>query len=212
MELSFDQIRVRNIPDGWRQGDMGPITGEPLPKEQIAHGMGADGIPEVHIPIILYSDDTGLSPWYPEKIGGLYMLCPAYDPIKRTTSFAIRCISAATKKVQLDAVVKSCVAEFTSLAEEGIALFTFSHGKVRVFVHLVYHICDFPQSTTSNDVVGHSAHAHCSICGIRVNKKALATYSELRCGADISLTRSDARTAALRERLQSTVKKTEAEK
>ena len=79
---------------------------------------------------------------------------------------------------------------------------TYSYGKVRVFLHLVYHICDFPQSAASADAMRHSAHAHCSICGCRVNKKAEASYADLSCSADISLTRSDARTAALKERFR----------
>lgn len=56
--------------------------------------------------------------------------------------------------------------------------------------------------------MGHLAGVHCSICGIRVNKKALPTYTELRCSADISLAKSDARTAALRERFQNCEAKT----
>ena len=124
------------------------------------------------------------------------------DPENRTSSVAIRCFGAASNKFQSDAVIECCVDDFTNLAEVGRVVHTYSYGKVRVFLHLVYHICDFPQSAASTDAMGHSAHAHCSICGLRVNKKAEASYEDLSCSADISLTRSDARTAALKERFR----------
>ena len=188
------------VPPYWRQGDVRPVVPGGDAPDFMKHGMGPDGLPWIHIPMLLYSDDVTIANWLQSKAGGLYLGWLSFPPEMRTGSEAVRCMSVACNAVNSDAVMTSYIDELSGLSSEGRVVYSATHGVLRIFIHVVGHVCDYVQTAQSTDQKGHNSSSYCSICAVRKESADTACYATPLSSANLCLSRSDARQAALRER------------